>query len=78
MRVGVPANPGVDLHPATAGVLRDTVNMLERLGAWRTEISLSSSLRDFGEPFGELLAIEAYRLYGRLAEELPLCTGAFD
>ncbi|WP_158818294.1 amidase [Methylocapsa sp. S129] len=76
LRIGVVANLGVNLHPDTARVLKQTRARLEALGAIQTEISLSQTLRDLAAPCGDLLAIEAYRLYGHLAEAESSILGA--
>jgi aspartyl-tRNA(Asn)/glutamyl-tRNA(Gln) amidotransferase subunit A len=76
LRVAVIANLGVGLHADTARVFRQTCERLEALDASVTEISLSESLRDLGDPCGALLAIDAYRFYGHLAEADPSLLGA--
>lgn len=70
-RIGVIANLDVDLHPDTAQVLKRTRAHLEALGASLADITLSQTLRDLAAPCGDLLAIEAYRLQGHLAEAEP-------
>jgi aspartyl-tRNA(Asn)/glutamyl-tRNA(Gln) amidotransferase subunit A len=76
LRIAVIANLGVSLHPDTARVLNQTRDRLEALGASQTAVYLSQNLRELGAPCGELLAIEAYRLYGHLAEASPNLLGA--
>jgi aspartyl-tRNA(Asn)/glutamyl-tRNA(Gln) amidotransferase subunit A len=56
--------------------LKQTRARLEALGASQSEISLSQTLRDLAAPCGDLLAIEAYRLYGHFAEADPGLLGA--
>jgi aspartyl-tRNA(Asn)/glutamyl-tRNA(Gln) amidotransferase subunit A len=75
-RIGVIANLGVDLHADTAQVFARTRARLQALGASEIEISLPRALRDLSAPCGDLLAIEAYRLYGHLAEADPSLLGA--
>jgi aspartyl-tRNA(Asn)/glutamyl-tRNA(Gln) amidotransferase subunit A len=76
MRIGVIANPDVDLHAETARVFNQTRAQLESLGAIQTEVSLSQSLRELAAPCGDLLAIEAFRFHGRFAEAEPNKLGA--
>jgi aspartyl-tRNA(Asn)/glutamyl-tRNA(Gln) amidotransferase subunit A len=71
IRIGIPADLGVTLHPDTALVFHEAADILVRLGASQKIVTLNASLREIGAPCGELLAIEAYRLYGRFAEEHP-------
>jgi aspartyl-tRNA(Asn)/glutamyl-tRNA(Gln) amidotransferase subunit A len=71
LRVGIPADLGVELHPQTSRVFRHTETMLARLGAWTAKVLNDSTVREIGAPNGELLAIEAYRHYGHFAEEAP-------
>jgi aspartyl-tRNA(Asn)/glutamyl-tRNA(Gln) amidotransferase subunit A len=75
LRVGIPADLGVELHPETSRVFRHTEKMLVRLGAWTTKVLNDSTVREIGAPNGDLLAIEAYRLYGHFAEETPCRLG---
>jgi aspartyl-tRNA(Asn)/glutamyl-tRNA(Gln) amidotransferase subunit A len=76
MRIGVIANLGLDLHDETARVFQQTRERLRSLGAIVTEITLPQSLRDLAAPCGELLALDAYRLHGHLAEAEPNRLGA--
>ena len=76
LRIGIVSNLDVDLHPETARALRETRELLGRLGVNQTEVSLPKTPRDLAAPCGELLALEAYRLYGDLAEEEPCRLGA--
>ena len=76
LRIAVIVNLGIDLHADTARIFKQTRARLESLGAIQTEISLSQTLRALAAPCGDLLAIEAYRLYGHLAEVEPNVLGA--
>jgi len=75
-RVGVIVDHGVELHPETAKVLAQTRERLKALGALEIELSLPWALRDLSAPCGDLMAIEAYRHYGHLAEADPSLIGA--
>jgi aspartyl-tRNA(Asn)/glutamyl-tRNA(Gln) amidotransferase subunit A len=76
LRIGIVKNLDVDMHTETARALIATRELLERLGVGQAEISLPKTPRDLAAPCGELLALEAYRLYGDLAEEEPCRLGA--
>jgi len=75
LRVGVIANLGAELHGDTARVYGSLRSLLDQLGARQGEITLSRSLVEIAAPCGDLLAIEAYRLYGHLAEVRPSLIG---
>ena len=75
-RIGVIANLGVDLHPETARVFRASAEALEAAGAVVEAVTLPRTVRALSEPCNEILSIEAYRLYGRLAEAEPCLLGA--
>ncbi|MGD0722620.1 MAG: amidase [Roseiarcus sp.] len=75
-RIGVIANLGVDLHPQTARVFRLTQDRLAALGAAVTEVTLPRPVRELSAPCAEILAIEAYRLYGHFAQADPCLLGA--
>jgi aspartyl-tRNA(Asn)/glutamyl-tRNA(Gln) amidotransferase subunit A len=70
-RIAVVANTGIALHSETARVFSETQARLQRLGASVEEIMLPESLAELSAPLGEILALEAYRLYGRFAEAEP-------
>jgi aspartyl-tRNA(Asn)/glutamyl-tRNA(Gln) amidotransferase subunit A len=76
LRIATIANLGVDLHPDTARVFKQTRERLVALGAVVVELSLSETLRDLAAPCGDLLAIDAYRFYGHFAEADPSLLGA--
>ncbi len=75
-RIGVIADLGADLHADTERIFEQTRARLRALGASEIEISLPRALRDLSNPCSELLAIDAYRLYGHLAEADPSLLGA--
>ncbi|HLW92110.1 MAG TPA: amidase [Roseiarcus sp.] len=75
LRVAVIANTGISLHEETARVFAETRERLVRLGAIVEEIVLPEKLADLSAPLGEILAIEAYRLNGGLAEANPSLLG---
>jgi aspartyl-tRNA(Asn)/glutamyl-tRNA(Gln) amidotransferase subunit A len=75
LRIAVISNSGIALHEETARVFAQTQQRLQRLGAVVEEIILPEKLADLSAPLGEILAIEAYRLNGRLAEATPSLLG---
>jgi aspartyl-tRNA(Asn)/glutamyl-tRNA(Gln) amidotransferase subunit A len=75
-RIAVIADPGVELHADTAKVFARTRERLKALGAIEIEMSLPWALPDLSAPCGDLMAIEAYRHYGHLAEADPSLLGA--
>jgi aspartyl-tRNA(Asn)/glutamyl-tRNA(Gln) amidotransferase subunit A len=70
-RVAVVGNTGIALHSETARVFSEAQSRLQKLGASVEEILLPESLAELSAPLGEILALEAYRLYGRFAEAEP-------
>jgi aspartyl-tRNA(Asn)/glutamyl-tRNA(Gln) amidotransferase subunit A len=76
LRIGILADLGAELHPDTARVLKATRARLSALGAREIEFSPPRPLRDLSNPCSELLAIEAFRFYGGLAEAEPNKLGA--
>jgi len=75
LRVGIPADLGVEISPETRRVFHQTIEMLGQLGAITASVLKNSSVREIGAPNGELLAVEAYRHYGHFAEETPCRLG---
>jgi aspartyl-tRNA(Asn)/glutamyl-tRNA(Gln) amidotransferase subunit A len=75
-RIAMIANLGFELHPDTARVLQETRSRLEALGASVADLTLPQTLCDLSAPAGDLLAIEGYRFYGKLAEADPCLLGA--
>jgi aspartyl-tRNA(Asn)/glutamyl-tRNA(Gln) amidotransferase subunit A len=75
-RIGAIVNLGVDLHPETARVLRLTQDLLAASGAAVTALTLPRAVGELSAPCNEILAIEAYRLYGHFAEADPCLLGA--
>jgi aspartyl-tRNA(Asn)/glutamyl-tRNA(Gln) amidotransferase subunit A len=71
LRVATIANTGIALHAETARVLAETGARLSRLGAIVEEIMLPETLAVLSAPLGEILAVEAYRLNGQIAEATP-------
>ena len=71
IRIGVPAELGIDLHPDVARIFADTQKFLVEAGATLVPIRFPTSLADYAEPCGMYLAVDAYRHHGAFAEETP-------
>jgi aspartyl-tRNA(Asn)/glutamyl-tRNA(Gln) amidotransferase subunit A len=69
LKVATIANTGVPLHADTARVFAETRARLEGLGVRVEDIILPETLASLSAPLGEILAVEAYRLNGRFAED---------
>jgi aspartyl-tRNA(Asn)/glutamyl-tRNA(Gln) amidotransferase subunit A len=69
LRVATIANAGVPLHADTARIFTETRARLGKLGVRIEDIMLPETLASLSAPLGEILAVEAYRLNGRFAED---------
>ncbi len=71
LRIGVPTDTGVTLHPDTERLYQQTQEQLKAGGATLVPVRLPTSLADYAAPCGMFLAVDAYRHYGHFAEEEP-------
>lgn len=76
MRIGVPELPAESLHADTARVFAATRDMLAALGAAVRPAALPQSLAEYATRLGDIMASDAYRAYGALAEAEPNRLGA--
>ena len=71
LRIGVPENLGVTLHPDTELVWKKTQALIKACGGDLVPIRFPTSLADYAAPCGMFLAVDGYRHYGVFAEEEP-------
>lgn len=76
LRIGVPVETGVTLHPDTERAYQAMQEQLKAGGATLVSVRFPMSLADYAAPCGMFLAIDSYRHYGPLAEEEPNRLGA--
>ncbi len=76
LRIGVVANLGVALHADVARAFENACARLEAAGAAVSRLALPQDLAALAGPCGEIMAAEAFRHYGRLAEAEPCLIGA--
>jgi aspartyl-tRNA(Asn)/glutamyl-tRNA(Gln) amidotransferase subunit A len=76
LRVGVPVETGVILHPDTAKAYANMQDRLKAGGATLVPVQFPMSLADYAAPCGMFLAVDSYRHYGHFAEEEPNRLGA--
>lgn len=76
LRIGVLDVPEVTLHRDTARVFADTQRLLEALGAMLRPARLPRPVTEYAAMLGDILAADAYRHYGTLAEAEPNRLGA--
>ncbi len=71
IRIGVPENLGVALHPDTEVVWKQTQALIAACGGSLVPIRFPMSLAEYAAPCGMFLAVDGYRHYGSFAEEEP-------
>ncbi len=70
-RIGVAADLGIRLHPATARGYEAAIAVLEDAGARIVPLDLGRPLAAFTERCGHFLAVESYMNFQRFADEEP-------
>ena len=76
LRIGVPVETGVTLHPDTERAYQSMQERLKAGGATLVPVRFPMSLADYAAPCGMFLAVDSYRHYGHFAEEEPNRLGA--
>lgn len=75
LRIAVPNDLGVALHPDTQQTYHSTVAMLEKGGAQLVDLDLGQSIVDYAAPCGLFLAVESYAHYGHFVDAIPSLIG---
>jgi aspartyl-tRNA(Asn)/glutamyl-tRNA(Gln) amidotransferase subunit A len=71
LRIGVPTDLGISLHPDTASAYALAQERMKTAGATLIPVRFPTSLADYAAPCGMFLAVDGYRHYGHFVEETP-------